>query len=151
MKGKKFSAILCFVLALMYAQCVFADSGDITITTASLPPAGAGQNYSQTLGADGSPTSWAISSGDLPAGLTLSDAGIISGTVSTDDIIPQLPRVTSSSLRPPMSQGTRRQKHSRLTFTSRSQSQQLRSLTLKSEFHMTQNLRLQGLTRQNGE
>ena len=83
MKGKKFSAILCFVLALMYAQCVFADSGDITITTASLPPAGAGQNYSQTLGADGSPTSWAISSGDLPAGLTLSEAGIISGTVST--------------------------------------------------------------------
>ena len=86
MKGKKFSAILCFVLVLVYAHCAFAESEDITITTASLPPAGTGQSYSQTLSADGSPTSWTLSSGDLPAGLTLSESGIISGTVSMDAV-----------------------------------------------------------------
>ena len=86
MKGKKFSAILCFVLALMYVQCAFADSSTIKITTASLPPALTGQNYSQTLSADSSPTSWAVSSGDLPAGLALNEAGLISGIVSADAV-----------------------------------------------------------------
>ena len=51
------------------------------ITTASLPNGTVGTAYSQTLAASGStPITWSKTSGDLPAGLTLSDAGVISGT-----------------------------------------------------------------------
>ena len=54
----------------------------LTITTASLPGAVQGQSYAFTLSASGgtAPYTWSISSGTLPSGLTLSPAGIISGT-----------------------------------------------------------------------
>jgi hypothetical protein len=54
----------------------------ITVTTASLPAARAGDAYSQQLSADDTvaPTSWRIASGTLPAGLALSSAGLLSGT-----------------------------------------------------------------------
>ncbi|PYS34814.1 MAG: hypothetical protein DMG14_28555, partial [Acidobacteria bacterium] len=55
----------------------------LLITTASPLPAGTvGAAYSQTLGATGgTPTyTWSIALGTLPAGLTLSAAGVISGT-----------------------------------------------------------------------
>ncbi|MBQ9433359.1 MAG: putative Ig domain-containing protein, partial [Synergistaceae bacterium] len=59
----------------------------ITITTESLWEAGTGQQYSQTLEADISVTSWRITSGDLPDGLTLSETtGTISGMVSDSAI-----------------------------------------------------------------
>jgi mannan endo-1,4-beta-mannosidase len=50
----------------------------------SLPSARAGAAYSHTLQAAGgsSPYSWSIASGSLPAGLTLSSSGVISGTPS---------------------------------------------------------------------
>src|SRR5215813_10595089 len=50
----------------------------------SLPAARAGAAYSHTLQAAGgaSPYSWSIASGSLPAGLTLSSAGVITGTPS---------------------------------------------------------------------
>jgi len=50
----------------------------------SLPAARAGAAYSHTLQAAGgsSPYSWSIASGTLPAGLTLSSAGVITGTPS---------------------------------------------------------------------
>lgn len=53
-----------------------------SITTTSLPNATAGVSYSQTLSATGgtSPYKWAVSSGGLPGGLTLSTAGAITGT-----------------------------------------------------------------------
>jgi hypothetical protein len=52
-----------------------------TITTASLPGGTVGTAYSQTLAATGDPTiAWTIDSGVLPGGLTLSSAGVISGT-----------------------------------------------------------------------
>ena len=55
----------------------------ITITTASLPDGGTGKEYSQTLSATGNVTSWAVTSGDLPAGLKLdSSTGTISGTIA---------------------------------------------------------------------
>jgi uncharacterized protein (TIGR03437 family) len=57
-----------------------------TITTSS-PLAGGmvGLGYSQTLGATGGtpPYTWSVSSGSLPAGLTLSSSGTISGTPTT--------------------------------------------------------------------
>jgi large repetitive protein len=52
------------------------------ITTSSLPAGTVGVAYSQALAASGGspPYSWSLLSGALPAGLTLSTAGIISGT-----------------------------------------------------------------------
>jgi len=53
----------------------------LTITTAALPNATVGTPYSQTLTASGSGTfAWSVSTGALPAGITLSSAGSISGT-----------------------------------------------------------------------
>ena len=56
-----------------------------TITTASLPAGTVGTAYSQTLAATGGtqPYSWTVSAGNLPAGLSLSTAGVISGTPTT--------------------------------------------------------------------
>ena len=50
----------------------------------SLPAAMVGAAYSHTLQAAGgsSPYSWSIASGSLPSGLTLSSAGVITGTAS---------------------------------------------------------------------
>jgi hypothetical protein len=62
---------------------VNAALGPVTITTTSLPDATVGTAYSQTLGASGGtpPYTWSITTGTLPAGLTLDAAtGIISGT-----------------------------------------------------------------------
>lgn len=51
------------------------------IQTATLPAATAGTAYSQTLTATGTPApTFAVTAGSLPAGLTLSAAGVISGT-----------------------------------------------------------------------
>lgn len=56
-----------------------------TITSASLlPPGTVGTAYSQVLAASGgtTPWAWAIATGSLPAGLSVSAAGVISGTPS---------------------------------------------------------------------
>jgi putative Ig domain-containing protein len=52
------------------------------IDTKTLPAAVLGSSYSTTLTTYGIPsnTSWQVTSGSLPAGLTLSSAGVISGT-----------------------------------------------------------------------
>ncbi len=56
----------------------------LTITTTSLPNGTVGSAYSQTLQASGgtTPYSWLVTQGTLPAGLTLSSAGVLSGTPS---------------------------------------------------------------------
>jgi len=52
-----------------------------TITTATLPNGTVGTPYSRTLAARGTnPKTWSIDTGSLPGGLTLSAAGVISGT-----------------------------------------------------------------------
>lgn len=53
-----------------------------SITTASLGGATQGAAYSKTLAASGgtTPYTWTLDSGSLPAGLTISSAGVISGT-----------------------------------------------------------------------
>jgi hypothetical protein len=59
----------------------------LTITNASpLPEGDDGVAYSETLAATGgvSPYTWTVTTGTLPAGLTLSSAGVISGTPSAD-------------------------------------------------------------------
>jgi hypothetical protein len=75
-------------------------NGILTITTLSpLVPAAVGLAYSQTLGASGGvgPYSWVVTSGSTPSGLTLSAAGIISGTPSTAGNYGFTVRVTDSS------------------------------------------------------
>jgi len=60
-------------------------AGDLKITTASLPNGVVGSSYSATVTASGGTTPYifSLSSGNLPAGLSLSSAGTISGTPST--------------------------------------------------------------------
>ncbi len=54
------------------------------ITTASLPNGEVDKNYSQTLAADNNPTSWNITNGALPDGLTLNEgSSTISGIPAT--------------------------------------------------------------------
>lgn len=55
----------------------------LTITTTSLPAATPGTPYSTTLTANSSGVIWSLISGTLPAGLTLSSSGTISGTPTT--------------------------------------------------------------------
>ncbi|MDB6076054.1 MAG: hypothetical protein JWO89_3694, partial [Verrucomicrobiaceae bacterium] len=54
----------------------------LTLTPASLAPGTAGTAYTQTLSASGgtSPYSWTVTNGALPSGITMSSAGVISGT-----------------------------------------------------------------------
>jgi hypothetical protein len=58
---------------------------ELAITTVSLPAGAVGSTYSQALLASGGtpPYSWSLVSGQLPAGLGLSSAGLISGTPSS--------------------------------------------------------------------
>ncbi len=59
--------------------------GSLTITTNSLPSGTVNVAYSQNLAAAGGtpPYTWTLSSGNLPAGLTLSTGGAITGTPTT--------------------------------------------------------------------
>ena len=55
-----------------------------TITTVSLPNGTEGTSYSQTLTATGTaPITWNVTSGSLPAGLSLNNGGMITGTPTT--------------------------------------------------------------------
>ena len=56
-----------------------------SITTTALDDGTVNTSYSETLNADGSPTSWEVTDGSLPAGLTLyGNTGVISGTPTAD-------------------------------------------------------------------
>ena len=56
-----------------------------TITTTTLDAGQVGVAYSATLAATGStPITWAVTVGVLPAGLTLSSSGVLSGTPTVD-------------------------------------------------------------------
>ena len=68
--------------ALSINITVAAPKSTLQITTSSLPAGQAQAIYAAQLGASGgtAPYSWSISSANLPAGLTLSSSGAISGT-----------------------------------------------------------------------
>jgi hypothetical protein len=71
----------------------------LAVTTSSLPGGTAGSPYpSTTLQASGGvpPYSWALSSGKLPAGLTLSAAGAVAGTPSSGGTYPLIFVVTDA-------------------------------------------------------
>jgi hypothetical protein len=71
------------------------------VTTASLPVGTTTVAYSQTLSASGgvSPYTWSVASGTLPAGLTLSADGVISGTPTAGGTSTFTVRVTDSGSR----------------------------------------------------
>jgi peptidase A4-like protein/putative Ig domain-containing protein len=70
----------------------------LSIPVTSLPDAPIGQAYGQSLAASGGtpPYAWSIASGALPAGLTLSALGTISGTPTTLSQTSLTVRVTDS-------------------------------------------------------
>ncbi len=65
---------------------ISSSSSTLTIATSSLANGVIGTTYSTALSATGGSGTytWALSSGSLPAGLTLSSAGVISGTPTTE-------------------------------------------------------------------
>lgn len=80
----------------------------LSITTTSLPGAVVGQSYTATLAAAGgvAPYTWSVSSGALPAGLTMTAAGAISGTVATSACAPPGPCTISFTVTVTDSSGT---------------------------------------------
>jgi len=76
----------------MYATFIdgvlFTPPPPLSITTTTLPDGVAGQSYSATLQATGGtlPYTWSLTTGLLPAGLTLNSAGVISGTLTSSAI-----------------------------------------------------------------
>jgi hypothetical protein len=70
-----------------------------SITTASLPAGDVSVAYSQTLAESGgtSPFTWSLSSGSLPTGLTISAAGVISGTPSATGTFSFTVKVTDAA------------------------------------------------------
>lgn len=71
----------------------------ITLAPTSLPAGQAGTAYSQALSATGgaSPHTFDLLSGTLPAGLTLSSAGVLSGTPTTGNVYAFTVRATDST------------------------------------------------------
>src|SRR2546425_9772829 len=70
------------------------------ITTDSLPSAAVGSPYSSTLVGNGikSNVTWAVTAGALPAGLTLSEEGVISGTPSASGTATFMVKATADSI-----------------------------------------------------
>jgi hypothetical protein len=80
----------------------------LAVSTTSLPSAQANSAYSATLSASGgqTPYTWTLSSGSLPPGLTLSPAGVISGTPTTTGTYAFGVGVSDSSSPPQSTTGT---------------------------------------------
>lgn len=74
----------------------------LTITTTSLPNTMTGTSYSQTLAATGGtpPYSWKITLGALPAGMTLSSSGKVSGSTTQTGAFTFTARVDDSGKYP---------------------------------------------------
>jgi len=78
---------------------VAATAGPLSITTTSLANGTVGTAYSQTLAATGgkTPYTWTRSSGTLPTGLTLSSAGVITGSPTATGTFSFTVQVTDSA------------------------------------------------------
>jgi prepilin-type N-terminal cleavage/methylation domain-containing protein len=70
------------ILTRAYKTVSHISAASLTVTSSSLADGIVSVAYSQTLAANGgaAPYSWSISSGTLPAGLSLNSSGLISGT-----------------------------------------------------------------------
>ena len=74
----------------------------LAITTTSVPNGVAGKGYSVTLAQTGgiAPYTWTLASGTLPTGLTLSTAGVLSGTPGVAGIFSFAVKVTDTEATP---------------------------------------------------
>jgi hypothetical protein len=102
---KSFLLVLLWVSALSGCgvQWFPSPSSSVSISTQTLPGGTVGTAYSQQLSGFGgtTPYSWALASGStLPAGLTLSPAGVISGTPTTAGTSTFTVQITDSSTPP---------------------------------------------------
>jgi Putative Ig domain len=99
MKQRSPLNLLCAVALLMSAVAMggvvagcgkFFINTNVTITTTNPPAAVVGTLYSTTLAASGGfpPYTWAVSTGTLPDELSISTAGVISGTPSASGMTP---------------------------------------------------------------
>jgi uncharacterized repeat protein (TIGR02543 family) len=83
----RYSATATFTMpaSSVTVTAIYEHPFTITTTDASLPEAKTGEPYTATLAASGDSgtATWTVTSGDLPPGLTLSSAGVISGTPTT--------------------------------------------------------------------
>jgi uncharacterized repeat protein (TIGR03803 family) len=77
---------------------VFEILAPLSLSPTSLPAAAAGTGYSQTLTASGgtAPYTFAVTAGALPAGLSLSPAGVLSGTPTAAGSFPFTVTATDS-------------------------------------------------------
>jgi|HubBroStandDraft_1064217.scaffolds.fasta_scaffold12002_3 hypothetical protein len=81
------------------AGCTLRILAPVKVTTAALPQGAVGARYRRTLYAVGGakPYRWSLASGKLPAGLTLSRAGVLSGKATRAGSFTFRIRVTDSS------------------------------------------------------
>src|ERR1700683_5495941 len=81
------------------AQASLVVTASLVIVTTSLPTAQIQTSYSDTLAASGGDPgyTWAVSAGTLPAGLSLSSAGVVSGTPTAAGTSAFTVRVVDSS------------------------------------------------------
>jgi hypothetical protein len=77
---------MCVVVAAC-CLAVAACNNSVTISTTSLPTGTAGQAYRYQLQGQ-NVASWSVTAGALPPGLTLSAAGVVSGTPTTAGTYP---------------------------------------------------------------
>ena len=75
-------------------------AASLGITSTGLPTATAGTAFSATLTASGGtkPYTWSLASGQLPTGVSLSAAGVISGTTSVSGTFPFTAEVSDATL-----------------------------------------------------
>ncbi len=83
--GKPGVAFYAAAGAQTSAVTLWQGNDTLAVATSSLPNGTVGTAYSQTLASSGgtAPYTWTVSSGSLPAGLSLSSGGVISGTPTT--------------------------------------------------------------------
>src|ERR1700735_1196462 len=94
-KPRTFGIILRIALALsaLFPAMAYAQ---VAITTTALPVGNTSNMYTATLAATGgtAPYTWQLSGGSLPAGLSLSSSGVISGKATA--VTPGTPPVPAS-------------------------------------------------------
>ena len=82
--GSKFGVVVSNSAGSITSSSATLSVTSLAISTMSLPAGMVGQGYSAQLNATGgtTPYAWTVASGALPAGLTLSSSGVISGVPS---------------------------------------------------------------------
>jgi Putative Ig domain/Abnormal spindle-like microcephaly-assoc'd, ASPM-SPD-2-Hydin/Immunoglobulin domain/Immunoglobulin I-set domain/Protein of unknown function (DUF1565) len=83
--GEQFTVVVSNSMGSVTSSSATLAVTSLAISMTSLPTGLVGQGYSAQLNATGgaTPYSWSVASGALPAGLTLSSSGAISGTPTT--------------------------------------------------------------------